>query len=311
VILPLAVTAVAALAPVQVAHRQVEVPGGTLALTRYAPPARGAGRSPVVLVPDLGFSRALFDLYGEGLARWLAQRGFLVYVAELRGQGPSSPSHELGDVVAEELPAVLRAVADDAPGPVDLVVHGWTGTLALAATVKELDGRVRRVVALDTPVLPEVPSALASLVVEEGGLGTLDRWTFDQLFALGSRFPPRTKAALRSTGLRDLPPQIRQQLLGWWRTGDLRLDDGSTVSARLAAYRLPTLLLLGLADGFAPPEQCSPLREVSKAKVEVRLYSRFENGDDYSHASLLLGAGAPDDVFAPLAAFLEAKAVGP
>ncbi|MEW6431037.1 MAG: alpha/beta fold hydrolase [Myxococcota bacterium] len=302
--------ALAAVPHPEVSHRRVvTADGASLALYRYLPPGGAAGRTPVLLVAEVGFGRALFDLAGEGLARWLAARGFPVYVAELRGQGRASPGGTLRAWVHLDLPAIAAVIAKDRAGPVDLIAHGWGGTLALAAAGRELP--VRRVVALATPVLAEVPSRLAEAFLVSGGhysdfagspQGAHD---FELLFAMETRFPPRTLAALRAQGTRDLSAGQAAEWLAWMRQGDLPLDDGTTVLERLRAFDRPTLMLLALADGFAGPELCAPLRDESKAAVRLRTFSRFEGGDDFSHVSLLLGADAPTRVYRELEEFLR------
>jgi pimeloyl-ACP methyl ester carboxylesterase len=293
----------------RVSHRRVVTDdGATVALYRYLPPGGRSTRVPVLLVGEVGFGRLLFDLEGEGLARWLASRGTPVYVAELRGQGLASAGASLRAWVHLDLPAIARAIARDGARPVDLLAHGWGGTVALAAAGRELP--VRRVIALSTPVLAEVPSRLAEAFLATGGhfsdfaaspQGAAD---FELLFAMETRFPPRTLAALRARGTRDLSAGQAAEWLTWMRSGDLPLDDGSSLLSRLRAFDRPTLLLLALADGLAGPELCAPLRDVSTAPVQLRTFTRFETGDDFSHVSLLLGAQAPRHVFPEVERFL-------
>jgi pimeloyl-ACP methyl ester carboxylesterase len=292
-----------------VSHRRVMTEdGASLALFRYLPPGDGAARPPVLLVGEIGFGRPLFDLHREGLARWLAARGYAVYVAELRGQGAASSAGSLRAWVHLDLPAIAAVIARERPGPIDVVAHGWGGALALAAAGRELS--VRRVVALNVPMRAEVPSALAEAFLVSGGhysdfaASPQGAHDFELLFAMETRFPPKTLEALRAIGTRDLSQAQAAEWLAWMRTGDLPLDDGTSVLSRLRAYDRPTLLVLALADGFAGPELCTPLRDESKAAVQLRTFSRFESGDDLSHVSLLLGSMAPALVFSEVDRFL-------
>jgi pimeloyl-ACP methyl ester carboxylesterase len=268
--------AVLSLLAVDVAHRRVDAPDGTpLALYRYGAP----GAPAVLLIPDLGFNRAVFDIEGEGLARFLADHGHTVYVAELRAHGLAK---RLGD---------LRAVLD-VIGECDLVAHGYAGTLAMAAN----DPRIGRVVAISTPVQPEA-SKLATEYLARG------RGSFELLFAMDGRFRTGRLEALRAHAV---APIDGPELLGWMRQGDLVFEDRTTVLQRLRAYDKPTLLFLGLADTFAGPEAATPLVHLSKADVHLRTFSRADLAhEDYSHLSLLQGENARTDVFEPALRFLR------
>lgn len=294
---------------VETAHRKVvSSDGAALALYRYRPADGADGRRPVLLVPDLGMRKAVFDLQGDGLARWLAGKGRLVYVAELRGQGAAVRNvWHLSQYVERDLPAIAKAIGE----PFDLIAHGWSGTLALAAASHELKGKVVRVVAFSTPVEADVPNRLTEQLLEAGGrLSELadDPPAFSTLFAHRARFSEHKLSALRQSALCDLSREAASELLGWMRSGDLNLSDGSTVKSRLARYDVPTLLLLPLADNWAGSELAAPLREVSKAPVVMKAFSRFELvGEDYTHLSLLHGDRAKKDVFPALWAFLTAE----
>lgn len=301
----LLVLALAASSPeLTVSHRRVTAPDGVaLAVYRYARPGVSTTLPPVVLVPELGFSRAAFDFEGRGLARWLAGAGRTVFVVELRGQGKAGPGFSL-----EAMGRDLRVVLDRLGlAKVDLVVHGWAGSAVLALNADE--PRVRRVIALATPLLAEVPSALAeSFLVEGGRFSTLagspaGARTFELLFSMGGDFPTGTDRAFLSTGTRDLTSPIAAELLAWMRQGDLPVGDGSVVG-RLTRLRHPTLLLLGLADGFANPELAAVWRERAPDVVRLRTFSRMETKEDFSHLSILLGRHAPTQVFPLIAEFL-------
>ncbi len=287
-----------------VSHRRVTTPDGVaLAVYRYERPGTKVS-TPVVLVPDVGFTRAAYDFEGRGLARTLAESGRTVFIAELRGQGKSGPGVSL-EAMARDLDVVLDAIEVK---QIDLVVHGWAGSVVLA--VNEDDPRIRRVIAFNTPLLAEVPSALAENFLLDGGrFSTLasspaGAQVFELLFSMWSKFPTGSDRGLLATGTRDLSKPVAAELLTWMRSGDLPLAKGSVVQ-KLTGWKKPTLLLVGLADGFASPELCAVWRERAPASVKLRSFSRLETREDFSHLSLLLGSNAPAIVFPLVNDFLS------
>ena len=282
--------------------------GTPVYLYRYVPADGGTGARPVLLVPELGFSRAAFDARDAGLARFLQRRGRDAFVLEPRGHGQSSAPEgwHLADIVARDLPAAVQEIQKLRGGPVDLVGYGYGGTLALAATALELKGQVGRVVALSTPVAAELPNeATRSMLQRAAGFGD-DAGAFELLFARGGLFSPGVLSKVRDE-TRSLGPTASRELLGWMETGELALP-GEPLTSRLGRYDLPTFLVMALADNFAHPEFASPLRDLAPSRVRVKLLSKlYMLREDYAHVSLVQGTGAPGDVFAPALEFLDAR----
>jgi len=158
-----------------------------------------------------------------------------------------------------------------------------------------------------------VPNRLAERVLEEDGklsslaLDPSSGRVFELLFAMNARWS-RSSASSAHGVLGDLGPRASAQLLGWMRQGDLKLEGDDTVSKRLAKVSAPMLLVLPLADEWAPSELASTMRTAVKSHVKLKTYSRFEYAaEDYSHLSLLMGDGAKSDVYPPIYRFLVAE----
>ncbi len=298
-------------------RRRIAAPDGTqLALYRFVPAGGGLSRPPVLLVPELGFNRAAYDLDGGGLARYLQAEGHDVFVVEPRGHGASDAPKQwaLCDVGTQDVGAALAAIAALREGPVDLIVNGFSGGVVLGAVPSELKGRVRRVVALAPVVAPDPPTAaMRSLLALNGAWSRMafspsGASLFDLLFARNGRLSSRTISRVRVGGMSGLPASVSSELTQWMESGELRYPDGSALSARLAELKRPTLLVLALGDNFAQPEFGSPLRDLTPAPVVLRMLSRREAmGEDYSHLSLLHGQTAAADVFRPVARFLAGQ----
>lgn len=321
-LLPLAVAAPAVAFPLtrplkrrKVLRREVvTADGAVIVLYRYMPPGGGKTRGAVLLVPELGMGREAFDLDGVGLAPWLQDRGFDVFVLEPRGhvESATAPAWTLDTLVTTDLVTAMGVIANEHPGEVDLVLHGYSGALALASSTRELKGRVGRVVALSTPALVEVPNRFAEEVLSRGApLSTLamdpeGAAIFDLLFARHSKIPARRLRALRLEGFTDLGRPAAEGLLRWMRTGDLALP-GSSFKARLEEYDRPTLQLIALRNNWVHPEHTTPLRELApKAAIRLRVLSILHFlTEDYTHLSLLHGAAAPRELFPLIEAFLK------
>jgi pimeloyl-ACP methyl ester carboxylesterase len=303
----------------KVARRKVRSgDGAALALYRYAPDGGGGGRPAVLLVPDLGFGREVFDLQGEGLAPFLRRHERDTYVVELRGQGSAEApaAWSLSEWATLDLPAAVDAVRQAHPGgPIDLVVHGYGGALAIAAASRELEGKVRRVIALSPAVAPEVPNEVVRRLLATPG--TLSRAVperaFEMLFTRDGNLSGWQRGLLEKNGPRDLGQSAAKDLLRWMEAGDLTFPDGTTVRGRIAAYDRPTLVVLPMIDNYAHAEFAEPLRALApKAKVQLRSLSRlYLEAEDYTHLSMLHGRGAARDIFLPALGFLDAAEAAP
>lgn len=286
--------------------------GAALALYRYVPAGGGAQSPALLLVPDLAFSKEAYDFDGGGLARHFQKKGRDTFVIELRGQGRSSAPRDwsLLDWVEKDLPAAVAAVQAAHPGPVDVVVQGYGGSLVLAASTKELKGQLERVIAINTPAIMEMPNALLRQTLQRGGrFSQLSRAEFDLLFARDGVFATGLVGEFRGVGVGDLSAKAAAELSAWLDGRPLRFSDGTTFDERLRAYDRPTLLVLPLLDNFSHPEHASALRDVAKgAKIRVQGVSKFPVGsEDYTHLSVLLGKNAETEVHEAFGVFLNAE----
>lgn len=108
--------------------------GGALHMRRFC----GDPLGPVVFMLHgaIENGRIFYSESGKGLAHFLAQSGFDVYVADLRGRGKSTPPIARGasfgqtEAITEEIPAFVDAIVK-LRGPVSQqwVAHSWGGVL--------------------------------------------------------------------------------------------------------------------------------------------------------------------------------------
>jgi pimeloyl-ACP methyl ester carboxylesterase len=79
---------------------------------------------------------------GKGLACYLAEQGFDVYVADLRGRGESSPridenaEHGQFETITEDIPLFINYISQETQQKIHLVAHSWGGVLLASALVR-------------------------------------------------------------------------------------------------------------------------------------------------------------------------------
>ncbi len=95
--------------------------------------------------------RIFYTHKGKGLACYLAEQGFDVYVADFRGRGDSVPAikddqkHGQYHSIVEDIPALINFVHSRHELPMHVVCHSWGGVLFSSALVRhpELRDKVR------------------------------------------------------------------------------------------------------------------------------------------------------------------------
>jgi predicted alpha/beta hydrolase len=302
--------------------------GWRLALGRYRPRVDAGKREPVLLCHGLGANAYNVDFDQErSLARWLATRGWDVWVMEVRGIGRSRRpppgwkrrEWSFDDMVRLDIPAVLDLVrAKAGAARVHWVGHSMGGMLGYAFLQGPGADKVRSLVAVASPATFEHASALplpVGLLRRFRGLGrvpqrSLARWLApfagwfhvpgsDVALAKGSlegRIVRRVMANLAE----DLPYGVAAQFAEWLRVGDFR-DVAGKRSWRdgLAGVSTPTLFVAGTVDRLAVPGAVrAGFERLGTADKEYRLLGKaYGQAADYGHGDLLLSRHAPAEVF--------------
>lgn len=118
----------------------------------------GAGGPAILMIHGLAEDKHIYHQNsGGGLAVFLAEAGFDVYVGELRGYGKSKPELKPGmeisqhQIITEDLPAFFDLIQRNHPDePFFAVGHGWGSVLLNSALIRRPDvlGRVAGLVHL-------------------------------------------------------------------------------------------------------------------------------------------------------------------
>ncbi len=88
---------------------------------------------------------------GKGLGCFLAEQGFNVFVADMRGRGKSTPAirddnaHDQTDQITRDIPMMIDFIWRHTGQPVHIICHSWGGILVASALARfpELSSKVR------------------------------------------------------------------------------------------------------------------------------------------------------------------------
>ncbi|MFD1698963.1 alpha/beta fold hydrolase [Halopseudomonas phragmitis] len=105
----------------------------------------GRGGPAILMVHGLvEDGRIFWSRGGQGLAPWLADAGYEVYVADLRGRGESEPPLSRGlqvtqhQLITEDLPALFELIAQRHPNqPWFAISHSWGGVWLASALARQ------------------------------------------------------------------------------------------------------------------------------------------------------------------------------
>ncbi|HEY9102071.1 alpha/beta fold hydrolase [Chitinimonas sp.] len=275
--------------------------GAQLHLRRIHPAEPG---SAVLMVHGaVANARTFYSDKGKGLGPWLAQRGYDVYVLDLRGRGLSTPkiargaAHGQTESICEDIPAALLEIQRlrGEQVPLYLVAHSWGGVLLSAALARkpEWARRVRANVYL-------------------GSKRSIRVWNWHRLYEieifwqrLASLLAKRKgylPAAELGMGADDETLKSLRQSQQWVKAADWQdSDDGFDYVAALQATALPpTLYLVGGKDPVRGHE-----RDVRRFAAEsgrhahaFGLLSRQAGlSRDYGHIDMLTHPQAEQEVY--------------
>jgi polyhydroxyalkanoate synthase len=139
---------------VGVTPKEVLYERGTLRLYHYLPQADEVYRVPVLLVMATTNRGYVFDLApGQSMVEYLLKDGFDVYAIDWEPPTPEEKNLDLADYTLDFLPTCVRLVGQDCGEPdVSLVGYCMGGVLSLIYTATHLDGPVKNLACLTTPV---------------------------------------------------------------------------------------------------------------------------------------------------------------
>jgi len=144
---------------------------GTLKLYHYRPIADEVYRVPVLLTMSLVSKAYILDLApGQSFVEYLLKQGFDVYMIDWGIPRPEDSRLRLEDYVLDFMPdCISRILADSAVPDISIIGYCMGGVLALLYAALHLDGPLRNLVCLTTPV-------------NYDGMGLMRRWSDRRYF---------------------------------------------------------------------------------------------------------------------------------
>ena len=285
------------MSPTAASHPVQTADGWTLHVLEL--PSVGAVRGVAVLGHAMMVDRRSMDRpAGKGMASVLAQSGFAVHLADLRGHGQSGPTPQDGgswgydDIVRYDLPALVADARRRHPGlPVFLVGHSLAGHCGLAAAGSGAfgehppDGYV--MLAVNTWMRGLDPSRWRD------ALRWRDMLAFRALGAVFGRFPSRL---VRMGPADEAAPYVRD-LARTFTSGRWTSRDGvDDYYAGLRSVRGPILSLVGAADRLMAHPDYVRLwsQQLSGAEVDLRVLAAGDLGlvRDPGHMEIVTDPGS-------------------
>lgn len=313
-----------------------------LALYRYPTP-RGSHGTPVLLCHGMSSNRWNMDGPGRlSLARYLARKGYDTWVVELRGAGRSTrPTWWNGkhydwrfeDYVYHDAPAALRVVLRETGAErIHWVGHSMGGMIAYALLMGPVHNKIASAVTLASPTMSEVghpvldfglpyrsllrfaparvPVGLAARL--GAPLAPLLYWILQRPIGELGFYPGSLDAAamrvLMLTAIDDLPASLLREFARWYDTKAMSdryaMFDFTEHLERITA---PVLIISGSRDELTPARDLEYVYEhVGSRDKAYRVIGKAQGfAHDYSHADLVLGKHAPDDVYPLIFEWLE------
>ena len=317
--------------------------GWRLALHRYEP-RRASHRTPVLLCHGMSSNRWNMDGPGRlSLARYLLRRGYDVWVIELRGAGRSTrPSWWNGkhydwtfeDYVHHDAPAALQLILRETGAHhVHWVGHSMGGMIAYALLMNPTHNKIASAVTLGSPTMSGVGHPMLDFGLPYRGLLRYapNRVPVGTLARLGAPFAPilvrildrllnelgwypgnadlRLFRTLMLTTVDDVPASLLLEFARWYDTK--QMSDRYAMfdfTEHLERITTPIMIVAGSHDGLTPARHLKQVyRRIASPDKAFRIIGK-EHGaaHNYSHADLILGRHAPDDVYPVVLEWLEA-----
>lgn len=247
-------------------------------------------------------ARIFYSQNGKGFAWYLAQKGWNVFAADLKGRGLSFPPIDKqmdsgqSESILYEIPLLLQTLQHHSPdSPVVLFAHSWGGVLLMATLARypELLHKVKAIVLFGSKRTVRVQNPEKWLKVDFF-------WRFAaHALSRGYGYLPAKELKIGSDN-----ESIRSHSQGahWTRSREwLDSFDGFDYAKTLKQMTLPPVLYLAAPKDYSlghPADVRDFMHEVAAQNSEYWLLSKAHGfRHDYGHIDMLTHPQAPADHF--------------
>ncbi len=246
---------------------------------------------------------------GKGLACYLAEQGYDVYVADLRGRGKSSPSIDANahfgqfELISQDIPLMIDFIRNKTNQAMHLIAHSWGGVLVASC-------------------LARYPNYLTNILSNTcfGSKRVITVKSIEKFFKMNLVWGYAAVKLANKQGFLDAKKyrigsdnetqQSLQQSIAWVSPSDW-VDPHDGFDYQQAATKItwpPTWHLTGINDkvlGHAQDVQRF-IVESSNSQAKFTLLAK-QNGNalDYDHINILTHPKAIDDHFPRLVQWLK------
>lgn len=313
--------------------------GWKLALHRYKPEQLSVEKEPVLLVHGFAANRFTWSLAGDrSFATFLFERGYDVWIAELRGSGESDgssaftdrkPDYNFDTFLKVDLPALINYVRFSTQREhVTYVGHSLGAMLGYAYLGTNPDGGgVKNLIALSGAAGMRDRNAAIDFLMKVKGMVMITPKIYGELIAKGNannigwtdtRFDalmwnteainPRALSMFAYNAVSNFPASLLEQVTDWVESGQFRSADKSlNYEDLLQQIDVPCYVGTGKLDAVAPPRAAKmTFDKIGVKDKELEIFGTANGyAVDYGHIDLVTGDRVMTEVFPNIFTWLE------